>query len=137
MGLNLATTNALKESNLDKNEIDLINAHGTGTQNNDHVEGQFLKKHFPTTPVFGTKAYTGHTLGAAGALEVIWGCLCFGNNFIPKTMGFEKIDPEINLVPTTEVLPYLGNFFLSTSLGFGGSNSAIILERFKNDEVFK
>lgn len=130
-GLELAINSALKQSGLAKEQIDLINAHGTGTQNNDLIEGQFLHKHFLNVPVFGTKAYTGHTLGAAGALEAIWGSLCFSNNFIPKTLGFEQVDPEIKLIPTTEVMPYQGNFFLSTSLGFGGANSAIILERFK------
>lgn len=135
-GLDLAINSALKQSGLQLEQIDLINAHGTGTPNNDLVEGQFFKKHFTTIPVFGTKAYTGHTLGAAGALEAIWGSLCFVNNFIPKTLGFEEIDPKINLTPTTEVLPYNGNFFLSTSLGFGGANSAIILERFREEEFF-
>jgi 3-oxoacyl-(acyl-carrier-protein) synthase len=129
-GLNLAVNSALKQSGIKKEQIDLINAHATGTSNNDLVEGQFFRKNFLNVPVFGTKAYTGHTLGAAGSLEIIWGCLCFLNNFIPKTLGFEQIDPVINLTPTTVVMPYQGSFFLSTSLGFGGANSAIILERY-------
>jgi 3-oxoacyl-[acyl-carrier-protein] synthase II len=134
-GLDLAINSALKESGIQKNQIDLINAHATGTPNNDLVEGQYLHKNFTGVPVFGTKAYTGHTLGAAGALEVIWGCLCFLNNFIPKTLGFEEIDPDINLIPTTQVMPYQGKFFLSTSLGFGGANSVIILERFIKEDT--
>lgn len=134
-GLNLAVNSALKQSNITKDKVELINAHATGTPNNDLVEGQFFQKHFPNVPVFGTKAYTGHTLGAAGALEVIWGCLCFLNNFIPKTLGFEQFDPEINLTPTTQVMPFTGNYFLSTSLGFGGANSAILLERYQAEEI--
>lgn len=136
-GLNLAVNSALKQAGIQKEDIDLINAHGTGTPNNDLVEGKFFHKHYRNVPVFGTKAYTGHTLGASGALEAIWGNLCFLNNFIPKTLGFENVDPNISLIPTRTVMPYLGRFFLSTSLGFGGANSAIILERFDNKGASK
>ena len=81
------------------------------------------------SPIFATKAYTGHTLGAAGALEAIWGVLCMEHDFIPATLGHTNPDPSIQLIPNLKVRDYKTNTYLSTSLGFGGSNAALLLGR--------
>lgn len=126
-GLSLAVNTALKD--IKKESVSLINAHGTGTLNNDEIEGRYLIQNFPSAKVFGTKGYTGHTLGAAGALEAIWGVICFQDGVVPKTLGFENVDTEITLTPTSEKIPFDDEYFLSTSLGFGGVNSALLLRR--------
>ena len=127
LGLDLALEQALFSAKISKDKIDLINAHATGTQANDLVEGQFLSKNFVDVPVFATKAYTGHTLGAAGLLEAIWGIFCIQNDFIPATLGHEEVDPEIGLIPNRKVCDHKTSVYLSTSLGFGGSNAALLL----------
>ncbi|OUR98866.1 hypothetical protein A9Q84_05490 [Halobacteriovorax marinus] len=127
-GLNIAINHALKMSSLTHSDIELVNAHATGTEANDLVEGRFLKKHFDHCPIFATKGYTGHTLGAAGAIEVIIGVLCLREEFVPSSLGHENCDPEIGLSPNLEFKNHQARNFLSTSLGFGGSNAAIIIE---------
>ncbi len=117
---------ALQQAGLEKTNIDLINAHATGTMTNDKIEGQFFMKHFGEQPVFATKPFTGHCLGASGALETIWGVQCIEHNFIPKTLGFEDSDEEIGLQVAQAGNTNI-NTYLTTSLGFGGVNSAVVL----------
>jgi 3-oxoacyl-(acyl-carrier-protein) synthase len=130
-GLSFISSELLKKSALQTSDILFINAHATGTPANDFSEGKFFVKNFPQTPVSATKGYTGHCLGAVGALEVIFCLLCMSEKKLPASYGFNELDPEIGLEPVREITPL--NFektpvALSTSVGFGGVNSAILIK---------
>jgi len=118
---------ALQESGVDKTKIAFVNAHGTGTRENDKTEGKFFNKHLPDVPIWASKAITGHTLGAAGALEAVFSILALQKGIIPKSVGFNEMDPEINVCPTKESIKIDKKYALSTSLGFGGGNAALIV----------
>ena len=126
-GLKQALKLALDEAEISADEIAFINAHGTATKNNDLTEGRVLKEMFSRTPFFSTKGHTGHTLGAAGALEAAFTVAMLQAQKIPRSSGFDKIDPAINHAPTTSNSIINGNFALSQSLAFGGNNSALII----------
>ncbi len=131
-GLDAAVHTALTQAHITKDALAFINAHGTATPENDKVEGAYFQKHFADTPVWGSKSLTGHTLGAAGAVEAIFCLLALQQGCVPATLGFQNSDPEIGLTPTTSPLilsPSTHNdYALSTSLGFGGSNAALVLK---------
>jgi 3-oxoacyl-[acyl-carrier-protein] synthase-1/3-oxoacyl-[acyl-carrier-protein] synthase II len=128
-GLDLAVRMSARRTGFDFSAIDFVNAHATGTPHNDAAEGRWLKANLPRARAVGTKAYTGHTLGAAGAIEAVITLLCLGEGKLPRTLGFEEADPEIGVVPTLEVERGDYKTALSLSLGFGGLNSAIALGR--------
>jgi len=129
-GLINAITRALGEAELPPPEITFINAHGTGTQDNDAVEGLVLSRLFgPKIKFLSTKGYTGHTLGAAGGLEACFSILALENGWIPASAGFQNQDAGIPLAPVRERTTIQGRFALSTSLGFGGCNAALLIER--------
>ena len=130
-GLAHAVKQALCTAHIESRDIAFINAHGTATQENDRVEGQFFARHLPHIPVWGSKSITGHTLGAAGALEAIFCLMALAQNVVPPTWGFADMDPEIGLVPMQKLTPLSGNYALSTSLAFGGGNAALVLARGK------
>jgi 3-oxoacyl-[acyl-carrier-protein] synthase-1/3-oxoacyl-[acyl-carrier-protein] synthase II len=110
-------------------EISFINAHGTATTANDQVEGSTFARVFgPQVRVFGSKGYTGHTLGAAGAIEAIFSAQGLLNSEIPATAGFSEADPDCAIVPTRCLTRVRGDYALSTSLAFGGNNSALLLK---------
>ncbi len=127
-GLKQALKQALDDAEISPEEIAFINAHGTATKNNDLTEGKVLKDMFPQTPFFSTKGHTGHTLGAAGALEAAFTAALLKMKKIPPSAGFKYADPAINHTPTTTRQTIDGNFALSQSLAFGGNNSALIIE---------
>ncbi len=131
-GLKTAIQKALSMAGLDKNKIDFINAHGTATQNNDKVEGQIFKAVFGKTIKFiSTKGFTGHTLGAAGAIDAVLTVLSLEKQWLPSTKGFLKQDLDIGISPVSEPCAIHAEYALSTSLAFGGQNSAIIFRRVK------
>ena len=85
---------------------------------------------FGTKCVFlSTKGYTGHTLGAAGGLEAVFTCLGLREGWVPANAGFSNPDSEIGIAPAKEKTQIMGNYALSTSLAFGGNNSALIFEK--------
>ena len=130
LGLKTAIEKALLNADLEKDDIDFINAHGTATKNNDAVEGQLFKTIFQNnTKIFSTKGYTGHTLGAAGAIDAVLTILSLKKQWIPKNAGFSEEDPDIGLSPVCKSTSYKAKYALSTSLAFGGQNSAIIFGR--------
>jgi 3-oxoacyl-[acyl-carrier-protein] synthase I len=127
LGAKLAMNTALKAASLDAADIDYINLHGTGTPSNDRAESQAVTSLFgPTTPCSSTKGATGHTLGAAGALEAVISALCIRNGVMPGGVGTHHIDPmltahyirENRRAPLAQVL--------SNSFGFGGTNCSLI-----------
>ncbi|SDN97960.1 3-oxoacyl-[acyl-carrier-protein] synthase II [Desulfonauticus submarinus] len=128
-GLQRAISIALQSCQKQSQDICFINSHGTGTKDNDLVEGNVLKKVFPKVPFISTKGYTGHALGAAGAIEAILTLLCLKKQQIPPSAGFNTLDPTIGIQPITKLTPLKGKLALSQSLAFGGNNSVLILQR--------
>ena len=127
---------ALKCAGLNKDDIDLINCHGTSTPLGDKIESVIINSAFgglgPKIPVHSTKSMIGHLLGGASASEAIADIMTFEWNKIhPTTNQFEK-DPEINLNVVKETLDGGKiNHILSNAFGFGGHNAVIVLSRFK------
>jgi 3-oxoacyl-[acyl-carrier-protein] synthase-1/3-oxoacyl-[acyl-carrier-protein] synthase II len=128
-GLNHAVRLALAGAQPSLGEIDFINAHGTATPSSDLAEGHWLRNHVPAARVAATKGYTGHTLGAAGGIEAVFTALSLLEGKLPASRGFTETDPDIGITPTQTV--ETGNYrsALSLSLGFGGTNSALLLGR--------
>ena len=121
---------ALDSAGLNSNDIDYINLHGTATQSNDSAEDNAVMTVFGnTTAASSTKGWTGHTLGAAGITEVIFGCLAIENSFMPVNLNTQEIDPtmKVNIVMTKNNNTV--NRFISNSFGFGGSNCSLIIGR--------
>jgi len=131
-GAFLAMTKALKLSGLNKEDISYINVHGTGTGNNDLSEGIAMKRVFGENipPFSSTKGYTGHTLGAAGSIETIFGALAIKHNTIFPNLNFVNTIEEIGIKPETDIITNreIKNV-LSNSFGFGGNNSTLIISK--------
>ena len=125
-GLRQALELALNNADTKAEDIAFINAHGTATLNNDLTEGKIIKSLFPQTPFFSTKGHTGHTLGAAGALEAAFTIAMLQTGKIPASAGFSETDPDIGLTPTNCAKDLDGRLALSQSLAFGGNNAALI-----------
>jgi 3-oxoacyl-[acyl-carrier-protein] synthase II len=127
-GLRRAIDQALAEADVEPRQIDFINAHGTGTPENDRVEGRLFPEVFPGTPFGSTKGFTGHTLGAAGGIEAVITVLCLQQKRIPANVGFQEPDPEFPGRPVTENTPVAGRYGLSDSVAFGGNNVVLIFQ---------
>ncbi len=130
-----AMSMALKEAQLQIEDIQYINAHGTGTANNDLSEGRALERLLQgkDIPFSSTKSFTGHTLGAAGAIEAVIAVLCLQNNFIPASLNHTTAMPELDIEPlknNKENIPL--KHILSNSFGFGGNNSSLVLSSVKS-----
>jgi 3-oxoacyl-(acyl-carrier-protein) synthase len=118
---------AVAQTGADLRSVDFINAHATGTPHNDLAEGVWIRKNTPQARVVATKGYTGHTLGAAGAIEAILTLMSLESGKLPVSRGFGEIDPDIGIEPTRAVEAGHYKSALSLSLGFGGINSALHL----------
>ena len=129
LGLKKAIAEALEQAGLSTQGIAFINAHGTGTRNNDHAEAAMFNELFPGIPIVATKGITGHTLGAAGAIEAVFTMAHLAADKIPASPGFDIPDPELNTAPTIQPKTVRGNVALSQSLAFGGNNSVLIIEK--------
>jgi 3-oxoacyl-[acyl-carrier-protein] synthase II len=114
-------------------DVDLVSAHGTGTVLNDRIETGVLKRvlggHAYAVPVNSIKGALGHTMGAAATLEAIMCLLAARDGWIPPTVGFEEADLacDLDYVPGAPRATR-PRCMLSTSLGFGGCNAALVLE---------
>jgi len=127
-GLVRAIRFALDQAGIQPSDIAFVNAHGTSTPDNDKVEGKTLLKLFGSEiNVLSTKGYTGHTLGAAGGIEAVFASAALSKGWIPASAGFQTLDEEIGLIPTTGKTKISGRYALSTSLAFGGNNAALVL----------
>ena len=126
-----AIKKALKKAGLDPARIDYINAHGTGTKNNDLSESIALQRIFQdSVPSFSsTKAYTGHTLGAAGALEAIISLLSLRSSEIFPNLNFRTEMAETGITPVTQLQNKSIDTILSNSFGFGGNCTSLIFQR--------
>jgi 3-oxoacyl-[acyl-carrier-protein] synthase II len=125
---------ALNKAGVAPDEVDYINAHGTGTPLNDRVETLAIKNVFGDAAydiaISSTKSMTGHMMGAAGALETMVCALAIRDNKIPPTINLEVPDPDCDLNYTPNKARSLQvDVALSNSIGLGGHNSSIILKR--------
>ncbi len=127
-----AMSKALKSAGMNPKDIDYVNVHGTGTENNDLTEGLAMKRLFgDRIPMFSsTKGFTGHTLGAAGAVESVISLLSLGTGMIFPNLGFKNPIPELDMAPVATVLKDIApKNVMSNSFGFGGNCSSIIYSR--------
>ncbi|NIR51250.1 beta-ketoacyl-ACP synthase II [candidate division KSB1 bacterium] len=133
-GPRLCMQNALNNADIQPEDVDYINAHGTSTPLNDRTETQAVKhvfgKHAYNLPMSSTKSMTGHLLGAAGAVEAIYCIKAIEDQVLPPTINYETPDPECDLdyVPNKPRKAKIG-LCLSNSFGFGGTNASVIIKR--------
>jgi len=130
-GATLAIQQALDQAKLKPAAISYINAHGTGTPNNDLSESVALKNIFKDKipPFSSTKAYTGHTLAASGAIEAVFSVLALQHNVIFPNLNYTTPIEETQLEPETEFTNKQVDVVLSNSFGFGGNNSTLIFKK--------
>lgn len=156
-GLQAAMDQAFAQAGAGFGNIAFINAHGTATQANDAAEGMFFSAHCPNVPFIATKGATGHTLGAAGAIEAVFTAAHLNAGILPPSPNFCETDltmaragqatgnsapaspdpgsamnsPEqkIRIAPVNKPTPVYGSLALSQSLAFGGNNSVLILAK--------
>jgi 3-oxoacyl-[acyl-carrier-protein] synthase II len=132
-GLQTAIRAALAAADTDASELDFVSAHGTGTVLNDRIETAALRRvlgrRAGLVPVNSIKGALGHTMGAAATLEAIMCLLAARDGWIPPTVGFEEADAacDLDYVPGA-CRAHRPRRMLSTSLGFGGCNAALVLE---------
>ncbi|MCX5694303.1 MAG: beta-ketoacyl-ACP synthase II [Candidatus Omnitrophica bacterium] len=135
-GAAASMTMALKDAQMNPEEITYINAHGTSTKLNDKIETLSMKKafgqHSKKVMVSSTKSVTGHLLGAAGGVEFAACCLAIKDGVVPPTINYEHPDPDCDL----DYVPNMArkvevNACMSNSLGFGGHNASLIVKKFR------
>ncbi|MCF6209261.1 MAG: beta-ketoacyl-[acyl-carrier-protein] synthase family protein [Gammaproteobacteria bacterium] len=127
-GARAAMAAALARAGLEPRDIDYINLHGTGTPANDMAESRAVVSLFGgQTPCSSTKGWTGHTLGAAGIVEVALGLLCIEHGFMPCTLNSEILDPTVDADVLLEHRYQRLRTVLTNSFGFGGSNCSLVL----------
>jgi 3-oxoacyl-[acyl-carrier-protein] synthase II len=127
-GLEAAIHRALAEADVRPGEVSFVNAHGTGTRDNDLVEAPVLAGVFGTSIKFlSTKGFTGHTLGAAGGLEAVFTAAALRHGWIPASAGFEHRDENLQIAPVRKKTHVDGCCAVSTSLAFGGNNAALVI----------
>lgn len=126
---------AIEEANIRPEDIDYINAHGSGTKQNDINETGAYKRVFGDyaykIPMSSTKSMTGHPLGAASAVETIVCCLALENNFMPATINYSVKDEQCDL----DYIPNEGrnkdlNIVLTNASGFAGLHSAMVIKKY-------
>lgn len=127
-GAFLAMKDALEMAHLSPEEVDYVNAHGTGTPNNDQTESVALQRVFGDSipKVSSTKSFTGHTTSASGSIEAVICLLAMNNSFVPANIGWKN--PMNNgIIPTMGAEGCELNHVMCNSFGFGGNDSSIIL----------
>ncbi|QRM88866.1 beta-ketoacyl-[acyl-carrier-protein] synthase family protein [Lacinutrix sp. WUR7] len=130
-GATLAMQKALDIAGYKAEDIDYVNAHGTATGNNDLSEGRAIIRIFgEKVPDFSsTKAFTGHTLAAAGAIEAVYSVLALQNNIIYPNLNFKTQMKEFNITPQLELKEKQLQSVMSNSFGFGGNCSTVIFSK--------
>ena len=131
VGVKGAINGALQTASLEPFDISYVNAHGTGTENNDYTEVHGMNQIFESIPPFAsTKSYTGHTLAAAGAIEAVYSLLSIKHQEMYPTLNWQTQMPEFNAKPQTEfVADTKIDHVLSNSFGFGGNCSSVIFSK--------
>ena len=130
-GATMAIRQAILKSGISPSDISYINAHGTGTKNNDLSESVALKNVFgkQMPPFSSTKPYTGHTLAAAGAIEAVFSVLAIEHGLIFPNLNFQTAITEEGLIPATRLKSTPVHAVLSNSFGFGGNNSSLVFSK--------
>jgi len=126
IGLKRAIDEALVQAGITPDQVGFVNAHGTATPDNDRAETNVLSEVLPGVPFHSTKGFTGHTLGAAGAIEAVFTLAFLERGEIPASVGFAEPDPELPLTPVTRNTQLSTPYALSESLAFGGNNAVAI-----------
>lgn len=132
VGAAKAMQHCLRDAGVSAGDVGYINAHGTGTQMNDVTETRAIREVFGAqayhVPVSSTKSQIGHTLAAAGAIELIAALVALGGGFLPATINYSNPDPSCDLdyVPNV-VRPARFDAALSNSFGFGGQNACLLI----------
>ncbi len=126
-----AMSTAIKTAGINEHEIDYINVHGTGTDNNDLTESIAMKKIFKNNmPDFSsTKSFTGHCLGASGAVEAVFSATSILHNEVYSNLRFSNPIEDTMLVPVTKYSRKKINHVLSNSFGFGGCDTSIVFSK--------
>jgi 3-oxoacyl-[acyl-carrier-protein] synthase II len=131
-----AMREALRDAGIAADDIDYINAHGTSTELNDKYETAAIKTvfgdHAGELAVSSTKSMTGHLLGAAGGIELMFTVLALRSSVIPPTVNYENPDPDCDLdyVPNQARESKI-SVALSNSFGFGGHNAVLAVRKFE------
>jgi len=128
-GARAALDDALVRAGIGADAVDYINLHGTATLKNDEVEAKLLPRFAPRTRASSTKGFTGHTLGAAGALEAVFALLAIEHGIVPPNLGCSEpmpaAAPWLALRPSSQRV----DVALSNSFGFGGNNACLVFGR--------
>ncbi len=136
-GITKAMQDVLRMAGIDGSAVHYINAHGTSTSTNDPIETRAIKEvfkeHAYKLKVSSTKSMTGHCIGATGAIESIVCIKAIEDQFVPPTINLDTPDPECDL----DYVPHKGvshtvEYALSTTLGFGGHNGAVLFKKFES-----
>lgn len=129
-GAYLAMTDALREAGMKAEEVRYVNAHGTGTPNNDPSESAALRRVFGNgmPAVSSTKGFTGHTTSASGAIETVISILAMRHGIVPRNLGWQEAD-EACITPSPGEEGVTLNNVLCNAFGFGGNDSSIVLCR--------
>ena len=138
-GAQIAMRVALDDAGLEPGDVGYINAHGTSTPHNDRLETLAIKRcfgeHARKLAVSSTKSMTGHLLGAAGGVEAIATTLAIYHGLLPPTINYDMLDPDCDLdyVPNT-ARQLKVDAALSNSFGFGGTNAAVVITRYDEEQ---
>jgi 3-oxoacyl-[acyl-carrier-protein] synthase II len=131
-GLALAVHKALQSADISEDAVACVAAHGTGTVYNDSMEMKAFKEVFGTrtVPTYSVKGGTGHTMGAAGLIEIILAFRSLREKVVPPTVNVCDIDDEAQGWISSEPCVFDGSVTVSTNSGFGGINCAVLLEKY-------
>lgn len=128
VGVRAAMELALADAGVHARDVGHVNAHGTGTLQNDAVEGRAIRSLFERAiPITSTKSTTGHLLGAGGLTEAVVSMASLQRGQIPPTAGGAPVDPELGVTLVRENTAHAGRAVLSNSFGFGGSNVSVLV----------
>lgn len=127
----LSMQRALQNAQLSAGDVDFINAHGTATENNDETESVAMLRLFSKPPHFAsTKSYTGHTLGAAGAVEAVYSILSLHHQELYPSLRFSQPIESTMLAPVTQYQQAPLRHVMSNSFGFGGNCSTLLFSKY-------
>lgn len=130
LGARLAMQAALSAAGLQPAQVDYLNLHGTATPSNDRAECRAVRALFGSeVPCSSTKGATGHTLGAAGAVEAVIAAIAIEHGFMPAGINTDTVDPELDVCYLTATREQRPSKVLSNSFGFGGTNCSLLFGR--------
>lgn len=129
-GAFLSMQTAIQKANLQTSSISYINAHGTGTPNNDSSEYRAIERVFQSIPLYSsTKSFTGHTLAAAGGIEAVFACIAIEKQMVFANLNFNMGNSQLHVKPVLQTQKARVETVLSNSFGFGGNCSTLIFKK--------